>query len=375
MAALSNTSDLEPCGTDADNCTGTPPTQIFKTHWDAEKVVGLIVQLFLLGGSIYIFLMAIVFVMLGLKRDRKIRRQVTGVVLFNMAVCVVLILIHQGAHIFHTLWSYVDWVSHDDQWEKGQTSSVLCPVVLILAESANHVFPDLLLLLSITALYPKARPCWKNMLTFNKYTLITFLLWGYNMVATTIVMTVFGRILVYDETYPRTNWCTWNINASNAVQRVPWYLITMCVIIILTVLTFRKWKFGSDTIHQQQKTKLRTCTKANIFWIITRYPFYMINYMFKFKDISPEYLKFRIVNFLVNVVMQTFFVLATPVVILLIIWNLPSMKYTSFCCACVRAQQTDSDDEDEDEMNALDEGGEERKDNIETNVGGINEDS
>ncbi len=349
---LSNTSDVEPCETDPDNCTRTPPTQIFKTHWDAEKVFGLIVQHFLQGGSVYIFLMAIVFVMFGLKRDQKIRQQVTGVVLFNMAICVVLILIHQGTYIFHTLWNYVDWVSHDDQWEKGGISSVLCPAILILAESANHVFPDLLILLSITALYPRARPCWKKTGTIQKYILITFLMWGYNTAVTTIVMTVFGRILVYNQTYPRTNWCSWNITA---VQRVPWYLITLCVIIILTVLTFRKWKFGSDT-RDQQKAKLSACTKANIFWIIARYPFYMINYLFKFKDISPEYLKFRILDFLVNVVMQTVFVLATPVVILLIIWNLPSMKYTSFCCACVRAQQTASDDEDEDEMNALDAG-------------------
>ncbi len=356
METTANTSDMEPCGTDPDKCRGTPPTVVFKTHWDTEKVVGFIVQLFLFAGSIYIFLMAIVFVMFGLKRDRKIRHQVTGVVLFNMAICVVLILIHQGAHIYHAMWSYLDWVSRDEMWTKGQISSILCPAILILTESANHVFPDLLILLSITSLYSRARPCWNNRGTVPTYLIITFLLWGYNTVASTIVMTVFGRIVVYDEAYPRTNWCSWNLEVNNIVERVPRCLVTMCVIIVLTVLTFHNWKKSESERRLTRQAKLKASTKANIFWIFARYPFYMINYFFKFKHISPEYLNFRVVYFLVNVIMQTVFVLATPVVILLIIWNLPSMKYTSFCCACVRAQTDCSDDEDDqDEMNAINE--------------------
>ncbi len=276
---------------------------------------------------VLLIILSTVFLIVGVKNDAKTRRSIAGVLLLNMAACGPILLFHMSIHAYYTF-TRDNWPS-----EPTNSSRTLCITVQTITQTGLHLFPDLLILLSITSLITKAPAIWKNTPVLLKYLIVSLPLWGYNALISYFTTTKYGNILLFDTKNSYT-WCqvTLNFEEYPVIKYVPFYLITIAIIICLTVFTCRTC--SSIQIPRNtpciKKDRLNACTRANIYWVILVLPGMLMSYAQNFGHF-PLWHASTILLSQIFGVMQ---IVSYSVAILTFVKNIPPLCYG--VCPCLR---------------------------------------
>ena len=236
----------------------------------SRKVSKMLATILVSIAILVLIILSTIFLIIGVKNDAKTRRSVTGVLLLNMAATGPIILFYISLHAYY--------ISTYNEWPRDPTNSsqTLCITVQTIAQSGGHIFPDLLILLSITSLIGSAPAWWKNTPVLLKYLIVSIPLWTYNALISYFTTTKFGIILLFDRKQSYT-WCqvTLNFEEYPVIKYVPFYLITISIIICLTIFTCRtcsSMQTSRNIQANREKDKLNACTRANIYWVILNLP-------------------------------------------------------------------------------------------------------
>ncbi len=313
-----------------------------------------------------IYIIAILFLLMSLCCDAIVPRQMTGICLFNMAICGLLLIFSLVTDIMKSL-KHVQTPKSDSRPSgmRGDLREIaaleLCTKVLTIREATYHVFPDLLVLSTISSIQGNARSGWYGCGLLMRYLCISLIIWVLEMVRNYFMVTQIGEIIVNPT--DSQSWCMWKVSTElkgeGILYWIPWDTIGILILCSLCAC------HGACHSPQGQLSTYKHCAswKANVLWILMRGPDLIISYLVaagRYENPPTGFIKFCTVSML----------LSFPFTMVSWVKSMPSL-WNNICCCCRKQlhYEDDSycgDEAEEGEMDALTSGLDRGPERVET---------
>ena len=294
------------------------------------------------------YVIAIAFLLMSLCCDAIIPRHMTGICLFNMAICGLLLIFVLVADVMKSA-QHAETLATDavqSQGTRGDMKTIaalgLCTKILTLRESTYHVFADLLVLLTISCTQGRASSGWSGCGLLMRYIFISGIIWALEITRNYFMIANIGDIIIHPQ--DSGSWCLWKVNTSREglLYWIPWD--TLGLLLLCTICACH----GACHSPQGLLVTYKHCAslKANMLWMVLRSPILITSYMTaadNYKTPPTVFVKICTVSFL----------LSFPTAIFTLVWSIPSL-WNSMCCFRMRRKLQYEDDseyeEEEEEM-------------------------